>query len=130
MDKQTLIEQLIQDKTFNAFWELCKPDELRYPNRKPATYRLWLSRSLAARDAMMKRVENEGMPRWKNPYFYVQDFPEPDPIFLSGAEQDACFRQQIPLVQVRYNDRFLICTRQTMEEFNLPFVRDWLPCAD
>ena len=55
----------------------------------------------------------------------IADFPEPEPTFLSGQEQDEYHRQGIPLVQVKYNGKFLICTRQTMELFNLEFVRNW-----
>ena len=55
----------------------------------------------------------------------IADFPEPEPTFLSGQEQDEYHRQGIPLVQVKYNGKFLICTRETKELFNLEFVRDW-----
>ncbi len=61
----------------------------------------------------------------ENPYFYLCDFPEPEPQFLSGQEQDEHHRQGIPLVQVRYNGKFLICSLQTMLDFNLEFVRYW-----
>ena len=57
----------------------------------------------------------------------LRRFKSVGPSFLSGPEQNACFRQGIPLVQVRYNDRYLICTRQTMQEFGLEYVREWLP---
>ena len=55
----------------------------------------------------------------------IADFPEPEPTFLSGQEQDEYHRQGIPLVQVKYNGKFLICTKQTMQDFNLVFVRNW-----
>ena len=55
----------------------------------------------------------------------IADFPEPEPTFLSGQEQDEYHRQGIPLVQVKYNGKFLICTRETMELFGLEWVRDW-----
>jgi hypothetical protein len=61
----------------------------------------------------------------KNPYFFVQDFPDPQPQFLSGVEQDECRKDGIPLVQVRYGDRYKICTRATMDLFGLEYVRDW-----
>ncbi len=61
----------------------------------------------------------------ENPYFYLCDFPEPQPYFLSGVEQDNCHVACIPLVQVKYNGKFLICTRETMELFHLEWVRDW-----
>ena len=54
----------------------------------------------------------------KNPYFFVLDFPEPQPTFLRGDEGG-------DLVQVRYNGLYKICTRETMELFNLEFVKNW-----
>jgi hypothetical protein len=66
----------------------------------------------------------------ENPYFYLCDFPEPKPTFLSGQEQDRLREQGIPLVQVKYNGKFLICTRATMELFGLEWVCDWLPKRD
>ena len=44
-----------------------------------------------------------------------------EPTFLRGDEKG------YDLVQVHYQDRFLICTRQTMQQFGLEYVRDWLP---
>jgi len=60
-----------------------------------------------------------------NPIFFLQDFPEPQPHFLSGVEQDSCHAACIPLVQVRYNGEWKICTRATMKDFGLEWVRDW-----
>ncbi len=60
-----------------------------------------------------------------NPIFFLQDFPDPQPTFLSGREQDKLKEQGIPLVQVKYNGKFLICTRETMELFGLDWVRNW-----
>ena len=55
----------------------------------------------------------------------ISDFPEPQPEFLSGQEQDRLREQGIHLVQVKYNGKFLICTRETKELFNLEFMRNW-----
>ena len=46
-----------------------------------------------------------------------------EPPFLHGDEKG-------DLVQVRYNGLYKICTRETMQQFNLEFVRDWLPYVD
>ena len=54
----------------------------------------------------------------KNPYFFVQDYPEPQPVFLRGDESG-------DIVQVRYNGAYKLCTRATMELFGLEWVRDW-----
>ena len=60
----------------------------------------------------------------------ITDFPEPQPTFLSGQEQDRLSEQGIPLVQVKYNGKFLICTRETMNLFHLEWNMDWLPRRD
>ena len=54
----------------------------------------------------------------RNPYFFLNNFPEPQPTFLRGDEPG-------DIVQVRYNGAYKICTRDTMERFELEFVRDW-----
>ena len=54
-----------------------------------------------------------------NPYFFLQDYPEPEPVFLSGQEQDKLRNEGIPLVQVWYSGRFLICTKAEALEFGL-----------
>jgi hypothetical protein len=41
-----------------------------------------------------------------------------EPTFLRGDEPG-------DLVQVKYNGLFKICTRETMNRFNLEYVRDW-----
>ena len=107
------------DMDFNDFWEAYHPNEIRFPRRRAATFRAWNERTVAARKAMLAKVKDEGAPEWKNPYFYVVDFPEPQPEFLRGDEPD------MDIVQVRYNGRFYLCSRATMELFGLEWVRDW-----
>ena len=107
------------DMDFNDFWEAYHPNEIRFPRRRAATFRAWNERTVAARKAMLAKVKDEGAPEWKNPYFYVVDFPEPQPEFLRGDEPD------MDIVQVRYNGRFCLCSRDTMELFGLEWVRDW-----
>ena len=55
----------------------------------------------------------------------IADFPEPQPEFLSGAQQEQNWKDGIPMVQVKVGNRFLICTSQTQQEFNLPLVKPW-----
>ena len=106
------------DKDFNEFWDAYQPDEIRFPRRRAATFRLWTQRTSVARQAILAAVQKERPPKWKNPYFFVQDFPEPQPDFLRGDESG-------DIVQVRYNGAYKLCTRTTMELFNLEWVRDW-----
>ena len=65
------------DNDFNEFWEAYRPDEIRFPNRRAATFLEWNKRSDRARKAMLDYVKNKGAPDWKNPFFFVIDFPEP-----------------------------------------------------
>ena len=60
----------------------------------------------------------------------IADFPEPQPEFLSGAQQEQNWKDGIPMVQVKVGNRFLICTSQTQQEFNLPLVKPWLERKD
>ena len=106
------------DNDFNDFWNAYHPNEMRFPRRRAATFRAWNERTPVARKAMLEKVQKEGAPEWKNPFFFVQDFPEPQPVFLRGDEGG-------DIVQVRYNGAYKLCTRATMELFNLEWVRDW-----
>ena len=106
------------DTDFNSFWKAYAPDEARFPHRRAATYRLWCQRSEMAQKAMLAQVMAQPPSKSRNPYFFVLDFPEPEPTFLRGNEKG-------DLVQVRYNGLYKICTRETMQRFNLEWVRDW-----
>ena len=117
-DKDLLKELMNQDNDFLDFWDHYKVNELRFPNRKIATFSQWQKRSRAARKAIRDMVQEEGAPEWKNPYFFVVDFPEPQPVFLRGDEDTK-------IVQVKYEGKFKLCTPETMQLFNLEFVRNW-----
>ena len=118
-----------QDSLFEMFWKffsVAMPSE--FHNRKGATKVAFEQRSEVAQRAMVEAAQ-EGAPGHpgdaSNPYFFVADFPEPQPEFLSGLDQDKLREKGIPMVQVKYNGKFLICTRETMELFGLEWVRDW-----
>ena len=118
-----------QDCLFEKFWKFFSVDmPSEFHNRKGATKVAFEQRSEVAQRAIVEAAQ-EGAPGHPgdtaNPYFFVVDFPEPQPYFLSGVEQDNCHVACIPLVQVKYNGKFLICTRETMNLFHLEFVRDW-----
>ncbi len=83
---------------FNRFWQSYQVDEVRFPHRRAATLRLWVDKHPAAREAMLEEVKKNGGPKGKNPYFYVQDYPNPQPQWLTGREQDKALR-----------DGFIVC---------------------
>ena len=55
----------------------------------------------------------------------IADFPEPQPEFLSGEQQERNWKTGIEMIQVKYNGHFLICTPQTQQDFDLEYVKPW-----
>ena len=106
---------------FKDFWiSFIVPVE--YENRKNACRNLWASFSDVKKDAILCELQSlceEGrLTEERNPYFFLNNYEEPKPVFLRGDEGG-------DIVQVRYNGAYKLCTRATMELFGLEFVRDW-----
>ncbi len=103
---------------FETFWSLYEVAP-EFQNRRNATKAAFGARTTVAQMEMINSLklhpEMKGSP---NPYFFVQDFPEPQPEFLRGDETG-------DIVQVKYNGMFKLCTRETMQRFNLEWSRDW-----
>lgn len=109
-----------QDCLFEKFWKFFNPAP-EFHNRYGATKIAFEQRSEVAQQAIVEAAQ-EGAPGHpgdnQNPYFFVQDFPEPQPVFLRGDEGG-------DIVQVRYNGTYKLCHRATMELFGLEWIRDW-----
>ena len=109
-----------QDCLFERFWKFFNPAP-EFHNRYGATKIAFEQRSEVAQRAIVEAAQ-EGAPGHpgdnQNPYFFVADFPEPQPVFLRGDEGG-------DIVQVKYNGTFKLCTRATMELFGLEWNRDW-----
>ena len=116
-----------QDSLFEKFWNYFNP-EAKYNNRLAATKTAFMQRSHVAQQALVEAaqecVHQQPDPQ-PNPYFFVADFPEPKPAFLSGEEQDRLHQKGVTLVQVRYNGKYLVCTDETAQQFNLEITRLW-----
>ena len=68
----------------NLFW--VHFSDGAYSNRKTVTFQQWQQRTPAARKAMLRHLATNGAPK-KNPFFWVQDFPEPaEPTNYFGKE--------------------------------------------
>ena len=116
-----------QDCLFEKFWKyFSKAMPPEFHNRMGATKIAFEQRSEVTQKAMVEAAQ-EGAPGHpgdqQNPYFFVVDFPDPQPVFLRGDESG-------DIVQVRYNGAYKLCTRETMELFGLEWVMDWLPKRD
>ena len=107
----------MREDLFEKFFKKFAPE---FKNRYAVTKYNWENRSEMAQQAMYDEVKDapDGSVS-KNPFFFVQDFPDPQPEWKTGGETGE------DLVQVLYNDQYKICTRATMELFGLQWVRDW-----
>jgi len=122
-DARTEEKKTEENLDFNDFWSLFSaPKEML--NRENACRRLWESDSFsrAKKQAIMKELTehqvNGTLTEERNPFFYLNNHEEPQPVFLRGDESG-------DIVQVRYNGAYKLCHRATMELFGLEWVRDW-----
>ena len=122
-DARTEEKKTEENLDFMDFWFLFSaPKEML--NRESACRRLWESQtfSRAKKKAIMKELTDHQMNGTltdeRNPFFYLNNHDEPQPVFLRGDETG-------DIVQVRYNGTYKLCTRATMELFGLEWVRDW-----
>ena len=122
-DVRTEEKKTEENLDFMDFWSLFSaPKEML--NRENACRRLWESTtfSRAKKQAIMKELTdhqvNGTFTEERNPFFYLNNHEEPQPVFLRGDESG-------DIVQVRYNGAYKLCHRATMELFGLQWERDW-----
>ena len=122
-DARTEEKKTEENLDFMDFWFLFSaPEEML--NRENACRRLWEGQtfSRAKKQAIMKELTehqmNGTLTEERNPFFYLNNHGEPQPVFLRGDEGG-------DIVQVRYNGAYKLCTRATMELFGLEWVRNW-----
>ena len=111
-----------QDCLFEKFWKyFSKSMPAEFHNRKGATKIAFEQRPEVTQRAMIEAAQ-EGAPGHpgdnSNPYFFVVDFPDPQPVFLRGDEGG-------DIVQVKYKGAYKLCSRATMELFGLEWNMDW-----
>jgi len=68
------------------FWEKYRPAD-KYANRRSCTFGQWMKRSRQARRAMLETVRRSSVNPERNPYFWVQDYPEPVPRDWNGSRE-------------------------------------------
>lgn len=105
---------------FEKFWFYFAPSA-EYQNRKAATQMIFEARSEVARKAIVEAAQEGGGYHPgdnPNPYFFVQDFPEPQPVFLRGDEDE-------DIVWVKYGGGYKLCSRETMKRFGLEYHGEW-----
>ena len=99
---------------FNEFWNryALSPE---YLNRYFATRDIWERRTEAAQRAMLDALSaGQTETRGRNPYFFVQDFPEPEPTNYNGRALPP-----EPVVTAFYNGKWGMYTVSDVERFHL-----------
>ena len=110
-------------KEFNRFWQYYQVDEQLFPHRRAATLRLWMDRTAQEREAMLAEVKDQGGPKGKNPYFYVQEFTLPEPENLNGTRKVERLIKTTKLVIARYKNSFGTYTLADAERHAMDIVR-------
>ena len=90
-------------------------DERLFPRRRAATLKLWIDKHPLAREAMLADVEANGGPKGKNPYFYVQEFAEPEPTNYNGRR----LKPGVTYVIAKYNGVFGTYTLEDARAFGM-----------
>ena len=133
MAAAAIFKNIMKTITFQDLWQLLQPTVVfNTRGRYEKCLTLWNIMDEAQRNRIYnslaaKRQNGEFV--HPNPCFALDDEMQDDecmqaklkqwkPTFLNGDEGG-------DLVQVLYDGKYKICTRETMKEFNLQFVKDW-----
>ena len=100
---------------FNRFWRNYRVDETLFPRRRAATLKLWIDKHPLAREAMLAEVEANGGPKGKNPYFYVQEFADPEPTNYNGRR----LKPGVTYVIAKYKGSYGTYTLAEAEQFGM-----------
>ena len=113
--------------TFNHLWALLDPSNSYLPQQE-CCRRIWSSLPLQRQRIIYSSLREKlqkGEKVHPNPKFALEDNMNAQPEFLTGTQQDEAWDNQIPMVMVKYQERYRICTEQTQKNFELEFVRKW-----
>jgi hypothetical protein len=111
----------MREINFQTFWYYFKPSA-EYQNRRAATQMIFEARSEAARKAIVEAAQ-EGAPGHPgdnpNPYFFIQDFPEPTPTNLNGTIQGEQLLNARQAKTAFYNGKWGLYSLEDIQLFNL-----------
>ena len=105
--------------TFDDIWKLLHPKG-EYVRRVNACGKIWSGLALHRRKHIYDTIvtlKAQGKYVNPNPLFAIKDNDSTQPEFLRGDEDG-------DLVQVRYEGKYRICTRETAKEFGLTITKD------
>jgi len=113
--------------SFDHLWALLAPAP-EYNRKRSDCQGLWDTLPLKKQHVVYRVLCNKkkkGERIHPNPFFALEDNINVEPEFLTGAQQDEAWEHNIPIVMVKHNDRYRICTAETQKLFELEFVQEW-----
>ena len=108
------------------FWELFHVSG-QFLNRKTAAFSQWRTRSAPARQAMISQLQEKGAPANRNPYFWIQDFPEPVPTNYNGSREFDALVKTGRLCTAEYNGQIGIYTIDDATAYHMTIIKRLQP---
>ena len=102
---------------FNCFWTLFGVNEKKYPNRRACTLKLWTDMPAARREAIIEDLRQNGAPKDKNPFFFIQEFgmkAEEKPTNYQGRKLPA-----VPVFSAKWQGKWGMYTIEDIKKFNM-----------
>lgn len=118
--------------SFDHLWSLLNPAS-EYLRKRKDVQSLWDTIPLQKQRVIYRVIRDKkekGLRLHPNPFFALEDNINVEPEFLTGTQQDEAWDNNIPLVMVKYQGNFRICTKEIQELFDLEFVMDWSKFTD
>ncbi len=113
-------------RDFQQLWALLY-DHGASGKKEEGTRRFWVTLSATQQEQAFRTISKrlqEGKFVQYDPIRAIREslrnrMPTAQPTFLRGDEKG------LDIVQVFYEGRYKLCSRETMEQFGLQFVREW-----
>lgn len=122
LQKESSSSSVLDGEFFNEqLWAVLDPEQ-RFRSRHRACLAMWLGMSLPKRLAITKALQNGLFAAGTNPYFYLQDFAEPKPRYLSGTEMDKEWKMGKSVYGIETDEGYKYVTLADVELFGLTVV--------
>lgn len=120
------LEILDGDFFENVVWPVMDPDG-RYRTRHRKCLAMWLTFPELKRKRLHKAVTGAEYVAGSNPYFYMEDFPDPSPNWLTGADAEKEWKAGRSVYQVNDAGKYKLVTEEDLKLFGLTPTNELKP---
>ena len=99
----------------------------KFNTRHRKCVELWQSFSDIKRQAIVKSVQSDIWAGCSNPYFYLEDFGDPQPHYLTGRECDRIWAAGGTVYVVKVGESCKYVTAEDLKTYNLQPIREMAP---